>query len=131
MWNACKHKIWENKKNTLEAEDHNFEIRTNLAIIPENYYFSTKLRYWQIITNYQPYDTKLNAKTLFSREIAREQGCGFLIGDCTSYFSATGLKSGGFQQIYALNYADYKPDGEVVFEPESPHDALTVFVKKI
>lgn len=68
---------------------------------------------------------------LFYREIARERGCGFMTVDCTSHFTAMALKRLGFEQIYSLNYADYKPDGKVVFEPEPPHKAVTVYVQKI
>lgn len=51
--------------------------------------------------------------------------------DCTSAFTALALKRLGFHEVYALNYADYKPDGEVVFVPEAPHKAVTVYVQKI
>lgn len=67
----------------------------------------------------------------FFRELGRERGCGFMSVDCTSHFTAMALKRLGFQQVYALNYADYTPDGEVVLEPEEPHKAVTVYVQKI
>lgn len=69
--------------------------------------------------------------SLHYREIARERGCGFMTVDCTSHFTAMALKRLGFEKIWGLNYSDYKPNGEVVFEPEEPHKAVTVYAQKI
>lgn len=65
------------------------------------------------------------------RELARELGCGLMTADCTSHFTAKALKKLGFDCIYTLNYADYKVNGEVVFKPEPPHAAVTVYAQKI
>lgn len=54
-----------------------------------------------------------------------------MVIECTSHFSAMAAKRLGFEKIYSLDYADYKPQGEVVFAPEAPHKAATVYVQKI
>ncbi|XP_072376342.1 arylalkylamine N-acetyltransferase 1-like [Diabrotica undecimpunctata] len=70
----------------------------------------------------------LMAKT---RELARLKGCGFITVDCTSHYTACAAKKLGFDLHYTLNYADYKVDDKVVFKPEPPHKALTVYTQKI
>ncbi|XP_060531318.1 arylalkylamine N-acetyltransferase 1-like isoform X2 [Cylas formicarius] len=66
-----------------------------------------------------------------TRELAKNLGCGFMTVDCTSHFTALALKKLGFELVYTLKYADYVDNGEVVFEPEPPHDAVTVYVQRI
>lgn len=66
-----------------------------------------------------------------TRDMAKELGAGFMTVDCTSHFTALALKKLGFELHYSLNYADHKEDGEVVFKPEPPHEAVTVYVQKI
>ncbi|KYB28020.1 Dopamine N-acetyltransferase-like Protein [Tribolium castaneum] len=66
-----------------------------------------------------------------TRDLARELGCGIMTADCTSHFTARALKKLGFECIYSLNYEDYKVNGEVVFTPETPHAAVTVYTQRI
>ncbi|RZB38781.1 dopamine N acetyltransferase, partial [Asbolus verrucosus] len=66
-----------------------------------------------------------------TRELARELGCGIMTVDCTSHFTARALKKLGFECIYSLKYEDYKINGEVVFTPEKPHAAVTVYTQRI
>lgn len=66
-----------------------------------------------------------------SREIARENNCGFMTVDCSSHFTACAVKRLGFTLVHTLKYADYKEDGEVVFKPAPPHEACTVYVQKL
>lgn len=73
------------------------------------------------------------AKALMNktREMARESGCGLMAADCSSHFTAKALKRLGFECIYTLKYEDYKVNGEVVFKPELPHVAVTVYTQRI
>lgn len=66
-----------------------------------------------------------------TRDMARDLGCGFITVDCTSHFTALALKKLGFELHYSLKYSDYKENGEAVFKPEPPHEAVTVYVQKI
>ncbi|CAG9854165.1 unnamed protein product [Phyllotreta striolata] len=66
-----------------------------------------------------------------TRELARQKGCGFITVDCSSYYTACAARKLGFKPHYTLNYEDYKVDGEVVFRPEAPHKALTVYTQRI
>lgn len=65
------------------------------------------------------------------RHIGREQGYGLMRVDCTSYFSARAIARLGFECVYELKYADYKENGQTVFVPEHPHNALTIYVQRI
>ncbi|KAG5867782.1 hypothetical protein JTB14_032286 [Gonioctena quinquepunctata] len=73
------------------------------------------------------------AKELVNRtsEIGKNQGCGFMLLDCTSHFTALVAKKLGFELIYSLNYGDYKVNKEVVLKPEPPHTAVTVYTRRI
>ncbi|CAG9857913.1 unnamed protein product [Phyllotreta striolata] len=64
-------------------------------------------------------------------ELGKEAGCDFMTVECSSYFTARALEKLGFEQIYRLDYKDYKVDGEIVFKTEPPHVASTVYVKKV
>ncbi|KAF7271333.1 hypothetical protein GWI33_015777 [Rhynchophorus ferrugineus] len=66
-----------------------------------------------------------------TRELAKQIGAGFITVDCTSHFTALAVKKLGFELHYKLNYADHKENDEVVFKPELPHEAVTVYVQKI
>lgn len=66
-----------------------------------------------------------------TREIAKEVGAGFVTVDCTSHFTALALKKLGFQLHYSLKYAEHREEGQVVFKPEPPHEACTVYVQKV
>lgn len=65
------------------------------------------------------------------RIIAKEKGCGFILVDCSSSYSAAAAERLGFENIYSLKYEDYKVDGEVVFKPDPPHLSVNVYVQKI
>lgn len=64
-------------------------------------------------------------------ELGKEQKCDFMTVECSSYFTARALEKLGFEQIYRLNYEEYKVNGEIVFKTEPPHVASTVYVKEI
>ncbi|CAG9762252.1 unnamed protein product [Ceutorhynchus assimilis] len=67
-----------------------------------------------------------------TRDLAKEIGAEFMAVVCTSHFTALALKKLGFELHYTQNYADYKDEnGQVVFNPEPPHAACTVYVQKI
>lgn len=66
-----------------------------------------------------------------TRDMARNLGCGFMSVDCSSHFTALALKKLGFELHYTLKYSDFKEDGQVVFKPEPPHEACTVYVQEI
>ncbi|XP_049826010.1 arylalkylamine N-acetyltransferase 1-like isoform X2 [Aethina tumida] len=82
-------------------------------------------------------DTSLRGKGIAkdflarTRDMARENGCGFMTVDCSSHFTAMALKKLNFNKVYSMDYADYKVDGEVVFNPASPHKAITVYTQRI
>ena len=63
--------------------------------------------------------------------MGKEFGAGFMTVDCTSHFTALALRKLGFELHYSLNYSEHLENGEVVFEPELPHEACTVYVQKI
>ncbi|CAH1118729.1 unnamed protein product [Phaedon cochleariae] len=73
------------------------------------------------------------AKKLLEKswELGKQHGCGFMVVDCSSHFTARALKSLGFELIYSMDYADYEVNGEVVFKPPPPHKAFTVYTKII
>lgn len=50
---------------------------------------------------------------------------------CSSQYSARVMEKLGFHEVYKLNYADYKVDGETVFKPAQPHVAIRVLVKEV
>ncbi|XP_030766405.1 dopamine N-acetyltransferase-like isoform X1 [Sitophilus oryzae] len=65
-----------------------------------------------------------------TRELGKQYGAGFMAVDCTSHFTALALRKLGFELHYSLKYADHKENGQVVFKPEKPHEAVTVYVQK-
>ncbi|CAH0561251.1 unnamed protein product [Brassicogethes aeneus] len=68
---------------------------------------------------------------LKTRDLAKEHGCGFMTVDCSSHFSAMALAKLNFNLTYTLKYSDYKVDGKVVFHPEEPHTAVTVYTQRV
>ncbi|XP_063915207.1 arylalkylamine N-acetyltransferase 1-like isoform X1 [Zophobas morio] len=66
-----------------------------------------------------------------TRDMAKELSCGLMTADCTSHFTAKALKRLSFECVYSLKYEDYKVNGEVVFTPEKPHEAVTVYAQRI
>ncbi|XP_030563113.1 dopamine N-acetyltransferase isoform X1 [Drosophila novamexicana] len=50
---------------------------------------------------------------------------------CSSHYSARVMEKLGFHEVFKLNYADYKPQGAVVFKPALPHVAARVLVKEL
>lgn len=49
----------------------------------------------------------------------------------TSHYTARALEKLKFQPIYTLKYKDYKVNGEVIFEPEPPHEAITMYIQRL
>ncbi|XP_035909742.1 dopamine N-acetyltransferase-like isoform X2 [Anopheles stephensi] len=50
---------------------------------------------------------------------------------CSSHFSARVMEKMDFTEVFRLPYADYRVDGEQVFEPEQPHVALRILTKRL
>ncbi|XP_067629663.1 arylalkylamine N-acetyltransferase 1 isoform X2 [Eurosta solidaginis] len=50
---------------------------------------------------------------------------------CSSHYSARVMEKLGFHEVYRLNYADYKVNGEAVLRPAEPHVAVRSLVKEI
>uniref|UniRef100_A0A2M3YYD9 aralkylamine N-acetyltransferase n=1 Tax=Anopheles braziliensis TaxID=58242 RepID=A0A2M3YYD9_9DIPT len=50
---------------------------------------------------------------------------------CTSHFSARVMEKMDFAEVYRLPYADYRVNGEQVFDPEKPHVAVRILTKRI
>ncbi|XP_037954747.1 dopamine N-acetyltransferase isoform X2 [Teleopsis dalmanni] len=50
---------------------------------------------------------------------------------CSSHYSARVMEKLGFHDVYRLNYADYKVNGQVVLAPAAPHVAARILVKDI
>ncbi|XP_053697750.1 arylalkylamine N-acetyltransferase 1 isoform X1 [Sabethes cyaneus] len=50
---------------------------------------------------------------------------------CSSHFSARVMEKIGFEEVYRLPYSDYLVNGEQVFDPEEPHTAVRILVKKM
>uniref|UniRef100_A0AAG5DRM4 aralkylamine N-acetyltransferase n=2 Tax=Anopheles atroparvus TaxID=41427 RepID=A0AAG5DRM4_ANOAO len=50
---------------------------------------------------------------------------------CSSHFSARVMEKMDFSEVYRLPYADYRVDGEQVFDPEQPHVALRILTKRL
>ncbi|CAG9854164.1 unnamed protein product [Phyllotreta striolata] len=71
---------------------------------------------------------KLVART---KEISREHKAELLVVECTSFYSAAAAKSLGFDEIFSLDFADYKKNGTPVFNPPAPHKAVTAYVTKL
>ncbi|XP_056637909.1 arylalkylamine N-acetyltransferase 1-like [Diorhabda sublineata] len=64
-------------------------------------------------------------------ETGKEKKCGFMVVECSSHFTALALQKLNFECIYRLPYEDYKVDDKIVFKTKPPHNAATVYVKKI
>lgn len=50
---------------------------------------------------------------------------------CSSHFSARVMEKMSFEEVYKLNYSDYLINGEQVFDPEKPHTAARILVKRL
>ncbi|XP_030379357.1 dopamine N-acetyltransferase isoform X2 [Scaptodrosophila lebanonensis] len=50
---------------------------------------------------------------------------------CSSHYSARVMEKLGFHEVYNMNYADYKPEGEVIFKPALPHVGVRILVKEL
>ncbi|XP_028129560.1 arylalkylamine N-acetyltransferase 1 [Diabrotica virgifera virgifera] len=73
------------------------------------------------------------AKDLMSRALiaGKQLGCGFMVVECSSHYTALAMKRMGFECIYTLPYKNYKVDGKIVFNTDPPHTEATVYVKKL
>lgn len=65
------------------------------------------------------------------RELGKQRGCGFMKVIASSHYTARALENLGFQLLHQVNYEDYKVDGETVFKPDPPHEAVKVYVQKL
>lgn len=50
---------------------------------------------------------------------------------CSSHFSARVMEKMSFEEVYRLPYSDYLVNGEQVFDPEKPHNAVRILVKRL
>ncbi|XP_017017059.1 arylalkylamine N-acetyltransferase 1 isoform X1 [Drosophila kikkawai] len=64
-------------------------------------------------------------------EYMRENGINVYHVLCSSYYSARVMEKLGFHQVFSMQFADYKPQGEVVFKPALPHVGIQVMVKEL
>ncbi|CAH1105016.1 unnamed protein product [Psylliodes chrysocephalus] len=73
------------------------------------------------------------AKKLANRtkELGRQHNAQLLVIECSSFYSAAVAKSLGFEQIFSMDYADYKKNGKDVIIPAPPHKSFTVYVSKL
>lgn len=71
---------------------------------------------------------RLTERTL---EYMREHNIPVMHVLCSSQYSARVMEKLGFHEVYAINYKDYKVNGEVVLAPAAPHVAARILVKEI
>ncbi|KAH8284584.1 hypothetical protein KR018_004943 [Drosophila ironensis] len=50
---------------------------------------------------------------------------------CSSHYSARVMEKLGFHEVFNMQFADYKPHGEVVFKPALPHVGVRIMVKEL
>lgn len=50
---------------------------------------------------------------------------------CTSHYSARVCEKLHFNNVFRLPYVDYKVNGETVFQPAKPHEAVQMYLMKI
>lgn len=50
---------------------------------------------------------------------------------CSSHFSARVMEKMSFEEVYRLPYSDYLVNGEQVFDPEKPHNAVRILTKRL
>ncbi|XP_017005576.2 arylalkylamine N-acetyltransferase 1 isoform X1 [Drosophila takahashii] len=64
-------------------------------------------------------------------EYMRENGINVYHVFCSSHYSARVMEKLGFHQVFNMPFADYKPQGEVVFKPAAPHVGIQVMAKEV
>ncbi|XP_053676578.1 arylalkylamine N-acetyltransferase 1-like isoform X2 [Anopheles nili] len=69
--------------------------------------------------------------TDYTLDYASRNGIKLIHVLCSSHFSARVMEKMDFSEVYRLPYADYKIDGEQVFDPEKPHVALRILTKRL
>lgn len=50
---------------------------------------------------------------------------------CSSHFSARVMEKMSFEEVYRLPYSDYLVNGEQVFDPDKPHNAVRILIKRL
>ncbi|XP_056642052.1 arylalkylamine N-acetyltransferase 1-like isoform X1 [Diorhabda sublineata] len=63
--------------------------------------------------------------------LAKEKGYQFITIACTSLYSSKLAEKLNFRVKFSLDYTDYKENGQIVFKPDPPHTALTIYLKKL
>ncbi|ALC40789.1 Dat, partial [Drosophila busckii] len=64
-------------------------------------------------------------------EYMREQHINVYHVLCSSHYSARVMEKLGFHEVFEMKFADYKPQGEVVFKPAQPHVGVRILVKEL
>ncbi|EDW53938.1 GM18311 [Drosophila sechellia] len=64
-------------------------------------------------------------------EYMRENGINVYHVLCSSHYSARVMEKLGFHEVFSMQFADYKPEGEVVFKPAAPHVGMRVMAKEV
>ncbi|XP_039484037.1 arylalkylamine N-acetyltransferase 1 isoform X1 [Drosophila santomea] len=64
-------------------------------------------------------------------EYMRENGINVYHVLCSSHYSARVMEKLGFHEVYRMQFADYKPEGEVIFKPAAPHVGIQVMAKEV
>ncbi|XP_058126033.1 arylalkylamine N-acetyltransferase 1 [Anopheles ziemanni] len=64
-------------------------------------------------------------------DYATQNGIKLLHVLCSSHFSARVMEKMDFAEVYRLAYADYRVDGEQVFDPAKPHVAVRILTKRL
>ncbi|XP_058455711.1 arylalkylamine N-acetyltransferase 1 isoform X2 [Malaya genurostris] len=71
---------------------------------------------------------KLTDRTM---ECVKERNIKLVHVLCSSHYSARVMEKMGFEEVYNLPYQDYLVNGEQVFDPEKPHAAVRILVKRL
>ncbi|XP_058060360.1 arylalkylamine N-acetyltransferase 1 isoform X1 [Anopheles bellator] len=64
-------------------------------------------------------------------EYASRNGIKLMHVLCSSHYSARVMEKMDFGEVYRMEYADYRVNGEQVFDPEKPHVALRILTKRL
>ncbi|XP_058820402.1 arylalkylamine N-acetyltransferase 1 isoform X3 [Topomyia yanbarensis] len=71
---------------------------------------------------------KLTDRTM---ECVKEKNIKLVHVLCSSHYSARVMEKMGFEEVYNLPYQDYLVNGEQVLNPEKPHTAVRILVKRL
>ncbi|EDV37500.1 uncharacterized protein Dana_GF11376 [Drosophila ananassae] len=61
----------------------------------------------------------------------RENGINVYHVVCSSHYSARVMEKLGFHEVFNMQFADYKPQGEVIFKPALPHVGIRIMAKEV